>query len=141
MTPATIWWLLAGAAVAAELLTGTFYLLMISLGMIAGALLAWAGVDTTGQLTGSAVTGCAAVLGWYWLKRRNHGTDPEANANFNLDVGETVFIDRWNADGTANVKYRGANWTAIHRPGVLPSAGAHRVSDVVGSRLLVEPLP
>ena len=28
----TLWWLLAGALVAAELATGTFYLLMLALG-------------------------------------------------------------------------------------------------------------
>ncbi|MCJ7800631.1 MAG: NfeD family protein, partial [Polaromonas sp.] len=35
MTEATIWWLFAGGAVAAELLTGTFFLLMIASGMAA----------------------------------------------------------------------------------------------------------
>ena len=38
----------------------------------------------------------------------------------NLDVGETVMIESWNADGTSSVKYRGANWVAIHRQGVQP---------------------
>jgi hypothetical protein len=58
----------------------------------------------------------------------------------NLDVGETVMIDSWTTDGTAIVKYRGAQWTAIHRPGVTPSTGMHRVAELVGSRLLVDPL-
>ena len=56
----------------------------------------------------------------------------------NLDVGETVQVDSWNPDGTASVKYRGANWTAIHRPGVMPAAGPHRVAELVGSRLLID---
>ena len=34
----TLWWLLAGGAVVLELLTGTFYLLMISLGLAAAVL-------------------------------------------------------------------------------------------------------
>ena len=65
---------------------------------------------------------------------------PRAERSVNLDVGETVFIDAWQADGTAQVKYRGANWTAIHRPGITPSVGAHRVAELVGNRLLVDPL-
>ncbi|MGA8787294.1 MAG: NfeD family protein, partial [Polaromonas sp.] len=32
MSESSIWWLLAGAAVAVELMTGTFYLLMLAVG-------------------------------------------------------------------------------------------------------------
>jgi len=38
-----IWWIGAGVLVVAELLTGTFYLLMIALGFLAGALVHLAG--------------------------------------------------------------------------------------------------
>ena len=33
MSEPTLWWLVTGAIVAAELLTGTFYLLMLAIGM------------------------------------------------------------------------------------------------------------
>jgi membrane protein implicated in regulation of membrane protease activity len=81
------------------------------------------------------------VVAWHQI-RKKRPSDPSARAqrSVNLDVGETVQIDSWEADGTASVKYRGANWTAIHRAGILPSAGAHRVSELVGSRLLVDKL-
>ncbi|HQX08744.1 MAG TPA: NfeD family protein, partial [Zoogloea sp.] len=84
--------------------------------------------------------GGAAVL-WYLVKKKRPG-DPSARADrsVNLDVGETVLIESWNSDGTASVKYRGATWTAIHRPGITPSTGMHRVSELVGNRLLVDPL-
>ncbi len=58
----------------------------------------------------------------------------------NLDIGEVVHIEGWNPDGTAQVRYRGAQWTAIHRPGTTPRTGAHRVAELVGSRLLVDPM-
>ena len=61
-----------------------------------------------------------------------------SNPDVNLDVGEIVHIDHWQADGTASVKYRGANWTVVHRSGNTPSTGAHRVVEVIGSRLLVD---
>lgn len=137
MTAATIWWLLAGAAVAAELLTGTFFLLMISLGLIAGALSAWSGASLVSQLLCAAVVGGGAVVGWSWVKR---GRAKEPGDNLNLDIGETVNITHWNADGTARIKYRGTQWTAIHAPGSAPQTGPHRVTEVIGSRLLVEPL-
>ena len=48
MDQPTIWWLLAGITVAVELVTGTFYLLMIALGLAAAALAPlcdWADLD------------------------------------------------------------------------------------------------
>ena len=56
----------------------------------------------------------------------------------NLDIGETVHVDAWNRDGTASIKYRGANWTVIPRPARRTSPGPHRVREVVGNRLVVE---
>ena len=35
MAESTIWWLLTGTAVAVELITGTFYLLMLAIGLAA----------------------------------------------------------------------------------------------------------
>ncbi|NDE73495.1 MAG: NfeD family protein, partial [Betaproteobacteria bacterium] len=40
MAQTTIWWVMAGALIALELLSGTFYLLMLSLGLVAAALAA-----------------------------------------------------------------------------------------------------
>ena len=139
MTESTIWWLLAGGAVAAELLTGTFFLLMISIGLAAAALAAYAGATTVVQLLVAAVIGGGAVVVCYLIKKKRP-SDPSVRADrsVNLDVGETVLIEEWNADGTAMVKYRGANWTVIQRPGSTPSAGLHRVAELVGNRLLVD---
>ncbi len=130
MEESTIWWLLAGGMVVAELITGTFYLLMVALGLAAAALVAHAHLPLTGQIVTTAVVGGGAVVAWHFAKRRRPG-DPSARADrsVNLDVGETIVIDSWNADGTTTVKYRGATWTAIHRPGVTPSTGAHRVAE------------
>ena len=50
MSDSTLWWLLAGAAVALELFTGTFYLLMLAVGMAAAALAAHAGAGTPASL-------------------------------------------------------------------------------------------
>ena len=42
------------------------------------------------------------------------------------------------ADGTATIKYRGAQWTVIQRAGNAPVPGSYRVAELVGNRLLVE---
>lgn len=139
MSESTVWWLLAGVLVALELSTGTFYLLMLAVGMVAGALAAHAGLAVTGQLVGSAVVGLALVVGWYLVKRRRPG-DPSARAerSVNLDVGETLQIQQWQDDRTASVRYRGAQWTVLLREGLLPEPGLYRVTELQGNRLVVD---
>ena len=141
LDPATLWWLMAGVTVAIELLSGTFYLLMLAMGMAAGAVAAHIGLGLTVQILVCAVVGASTVLIAYFKRRTRPGEpSPRAERSVNLDVGETVYIDAWQPDGTAIVRYRGASWTAIHRPGVTPTIGAHRVAELVGNRLLVDPL-
>ena len=141
MADSTIWWLLAGGAVALELLTGTFYLLMLGIGMAAGALAAHAGAAMALQLVAAALVGGSAVVASYFVKKKRPGdASVRGDRSVNLDVGETVFVDGWNMDGTASVKYRGASWTAIRRDGAPASTGAHRVAELVGNRLLVDPI-
>ena len=141
MSEATLWWVIAGVTVALELVTGTFYLLLLAIGMAAAALAAHAGAGIIVQLLAAAVVGGGAVVAWYFVKKRRPG-DPSARADrsVNLDVGETVQIDSWAPDGTAIVKYRGASWTAVHRKGITPSTGPHQVAELIGNRLLVDPL-
>jgi membrane protein implicated in regulation of membrane protease activity len=139
MAESTVWWLLAGTAVAIELATGTFYLLMLAFGMAAGAFAAPPGGPVAAQLIPAALVGAGAVGAWH-LQRRKRPPEPAASANrdVNLDIGETVQVDAWNADGTASIKYRGANWTVVAASGVVHGTGPHRVREVVGNRLVVE---
>ncbi len=139
MAESTIWLLCAGAAIVVELLTGTFYLLMLSLGLVAAAAAAYLGAGTSVQFLCAALVGGGAVFGWHIRQGRKPAAPPAgANPDVNLDVGATVQVDAWNADGTGTVRYRGAEWTVVHRNGDAPSTGAHRVAEVIGSRLLVD---
>ena len=140
MAESTIWWVLAGSAVALELLTGTFYLLMLAIGLAAAALAAHLGLSSSAQLVVAAVVGGGAVVGWHFVRQRRPQEPPaEANRDVNLDIGETVQVTRWNPDGTTTLKYRGAQWTALAAPGTIPVAGPHRIREVTGSRLVLEP--
>ncbi|HSV52157.1 MAG TPA: NfeD family protein [Burkholderiaceae bacterium] len=139
MAESTIWWLLAGATIVAELVTGTFFLLMLAIGMVAGALAAHAGGSTIVQVVAAAVVGGGAVVVWYFIRKKDPARTPAAsNRDVNMDVGETVQVDAWAPDGTATVKYRGAQWTVVLRAGNAPAAGMHRVTEVVGNRLVVD---
>jgi membrane protein implicated in regulation of membrane protease activity len=141
MADSTLWWLAAGLLVAAELVTGTFYLLMLALGLAAGALATHAGLGSAGQIVTAAVIGGGAVLAWHVWRRRTVGIALSAGSNrdVNLDVGETVHIEAWGPEGSASVKYRGAQWTAVPLAGrPVGSTGAHRITEVRGNQLIVE---
>lgn len=139
MADSTIWWVLAGGAVALELVTGTFYLLMLGVGLAAGALAAHAGVAVTGQLVAAAVVGGGAVAGCYLLRGRKAPAAPaSANPDVQIDVGESVHVEAWLADHTAQVRYRGAAWTVVPFGGAPQGPGPHRVREVSGNRLVVE---
>lgn len=137
MADSTLWWLLAGAAVAAELLTGTFYLLMLAAGMVAGALAAHAGASLPLQLVVSALVGGGAVAVWHAIRRR-HPAAAGVGTNLDFDAGEAVHVAAWSAENTAQVRYRGTTWTAVPAAGTPQGTGAHRVRAVDGSRLVVE---
>ncbi|MEO8012608.1 NfeD family protein [Polaromonas sp.] len=141
MGEAGIWWLLAGAAIAVELLTGTFYLLMLATGLVAGALAAIMGLALTGQMLVAAAIGGGAVAVWHWRRSKRPAPMPaHSNRDVHLDIGDMVHVARWNADGTASVHFRGAHWTAIAAdPAEAFNPGNFRIKEMRGNHLVIEP--
>ncbi|MDW5444347.1 NfeD family protein [Polaromonas sp. SM01] len=142
MADSTIWWLLAGVAVAVELVTGTFYLLMLAIGMVAAALAAHLGAPVIVQIVVAALVGGGAVVAWHW-KRSKSPKPAQANANSDvqMDIGQTVHVQQWNDDATASVKYRGAQWTVqLADPDAAPQPGLFKVKELNGNRLVVAKL-
>ena len=145
MDTATIWWIAAAVLVIAELLTGTVYLLAVALGLVAGALASHAGLSLTVQIVLAAAAGAGATLAWHFSKARQSRASnlpASANADVNQDIGAQVMVESWGTDGTAQVRYRGAQWSVLSAQGKLGGAplevGLHRVSQVQGNRLVVE---
>ena len=98
-----------------------------------------ASVGLTTQIVVAALVGLIAVSSWTWIRRRRPGDpSPRADRSVNLDVGEIVQVHAWDNDRSAQVKYRGAQWTAMLAPEASPEPGAYRVKELVGNRLLVE---
>jgi membrane protein implicated in regulation of membrane protease activity len=140
---ATGWWVAAGIAIAAELGTGTFYLLMIAFGLGAAAIAAHLGLPFSGQMVTGAIVGAGATAAWWaWRHRRGVAEDalPQQNRDVNLDIGERVHVAAWSAEGTAQVRYRGSGWTARLAPGAPAVPGEHVVSAVEGNWLVLLPL-
>ena len=138
MSAASVWWLLAGSMIAIELLTGTFYLLMISAGLVAAALAAHAGLSETLQITVAALVGGGAVGVLHWRRKRHPVTlRATANKDVNLDIGETVHVAHWDDQHQTEVNYRGAQWAASLAPNSETQPGTYRIVEVLGSRLVL----
>lgn len=143
MSEPTIWWVLAGAVVIVELMTGTFYLLMVAVGLIAAALAAQVGSSTTIQILTAALCGSGAVIILYLYKKTRKvstSASTKANQSASLDIGETVQVDTWMEDGTCLVKYRGSIWSALLAHGDTRLTGPHRIVEIIGSRLIIKKL-
>ncbi|WP_119154281.1 NfeD family protein [Caldimonas tepidiphila] len=136
--PATGWWVAAGVVVALELLSGSFHLLMLGIGLAAGALAAHAGFGLPMQIVTAAVIGGGAVGAWV-VRRQQEPPSPPAGANRDvmLDIGERVHVERWDADGSARVHYRGAEWSARWAGPGAPAPGEHVIEALEGSRLVL----
>jgi membrane protein implicated in regulation of membrane protease activity len=136
----TLWWLAAGVLVVAELLTGTFYLLMLALGCGAAALAAHLGQGGAVQLLAAAIVGGGATVAWHLRRARAPKAAPAAsNRDVNLDIGELVHVEAWGDDGLARVQYRGAGWSARFAGSGTPVAGEHIIVAIEGSRLSLAP--
>ncbi len=101
------WFVLAVVLLGVEMASVTFYFLVLSAAAALGGLAALAGLAAAGQfgLVGLfAIAGTVALRHWRKAHRADHGID--------LDVGQAVKVVAWNADGTARVYYRGAEWDA-----------------------------
>lgn len=135
---ASTWWVAAGIAVAIELATGTFYLLMIALGLAAAAIAAHLGLGATAQIVATALVGGGATALWHFKRMQHPKSAPAAsNRDVNLDIGERVHVDAWAADGTARVNYRGSTWTARLAGEAEAAAGEHVVVAVEGNALVL----
>ena len=136
------WFGFALLALIGEVFSGTFYLLLIALGLVAGGLVALAGWSFTLQLVAVGVftgLGLWALRKTHFLKKRE--INAARNRDVNMDIGQVVMITRWGAGQTTQVRYRGALWSVRLAPGHAVKAGPHRITEVDGSILVVTPEP
>jgi membrane protein implicated in regulation of membrane protease activity len=132
-----LWLIAAGLLVALELFSGTFYLLMVAIGALAGALVAFVRIDLPGQLLAAALV---AVLATVLLRRSRHGgparPDAARDPNVNLDIGQALQVAQWQGD-TARVMYRGAQWDVELQHGTPAGPGTFYIRELRGNRLIV----
>jgi len=131
------WWIGAGVLVVLELMSGTFYLLMIALGCVAAALAHIAGAAADAQFAIAAVVALAAVV---LLRRSRFGRrkreQASRNPDVNLDIGQTLNVPAWH-ERRARATYRGAAWDVELAEGEPEDAQVYEIRELRGSRLIV----
>jgi membrane protein implicated in regulation of membrane protease activity len=119
-----IWAIIGFGLVIAEMVTGTFYLLVISLGFFAAAACEALGANFLLQaIVGSVVALVGAWLVHHWHESQRTKDGGKSNL---LDRGQAVVLEGWTNEsaGIARVRYRGASWDARVPAGEHPQTGA-----------------
>jgi membrane protein implicated in regulation of membrane protease activity len=129
-------WAIVGLVlVITELLTGTFYLLMLGIAAFGAAAAAWLGfgfeVQAVVFLVASGV-GCYAV---HLYREKNRAQQMPS-----IDAGQPASFESWvdQAEGLARVRYRGASWEArVDGPAALQPGSVLYVLATEGNTLRV----
>jgi membrane protein implicated in regulation of membrane protease activity len=104
-----VWAVTGLVLVIVELLTGTFYLLMLGLAAFGAALAAWLGFDFAPQAIVAAVVAGVGCYGVHAYRAKN-----KAQQMAPIDAGMPASFESW-VDAKARlarVRYRGASWDA-----------------------------
>jgi len=135
------WFVLGFGLLVAELLTGTFYLMVIAVALGVAGLAALAGASFPLQVV---IAAAISLGGSLWLRRtrfgrraKSAGADPVQN----MDVGQSLRVEQWSASRTARASYRGADWDVELAPGEPAVAGEFVIREITASRLIVAAKP
>ncbi len=129
-----MWLFLAGALLITEMTTGSFYLLMVSLGALAGALAAFLGYGFELQIGVAAVfSALGGVAIRFYSRRQKITNEPQPS----LDIGNKIEIPHWQVGGRGSAQYRGATWT-VESTDAQPAKGLHEIVGVQGNVLKVK---
>lgn len=109
MDHATLWGVTGLVLVIVELVTGTFYLLMLGIAAFGAALAAWLGFEFSAQTVVAIVVSVVGCWGVHVYKAKNR-----AQQMAPLDAGMPASFESWldAAERRAKVRYRGASWEA-----------------------------
>jgi membrane protein implicated in regulation of membrane protease activity len=135
------WFVVAFGLLVAELLTGTFYLLVISIALAVAGVAALAGAPFALQLVVAAAIG---IGGSVWLRSTRFGRRLHEKGDDrvqNMDIGQSLRVDHWTPARTARATYRGAVWDVELAPGEPLTSGEFVIREIHANRLIVAPKP
>jgi membrane protein implicated in regulation of membrane protease activity len=128
-----IWLIAAFSLVIIELVTGTFYLLVLGLAGFAGAAVAAAGLSFGWQAVTSALVALAGVV--YVHHWRKKSSAESKSAPFSVDAGQPAVFESWvkRESRHARVRYRDTSWDAVIEGDTLADAQPGEVFYVVSA--------
>lgn len=103
-------WAIGGLLlITVELLTGTFYLLVLAVAAFGAAAAAWLGQGLALQAVVAAILAGIGVYGVHLYRAKN-----AADQMPSIDAGQPASFEHWvdRSAGLARVRYRGASWEA-----------------------------
>ena len=109
MDHAVVWAVVGLVLVIVELLTGTFYLLVLGIAAFGAALAAWLGLQFSAQSIIAALIGAIGCYGVHLYRAKNR-----AEQMAPIDAGMPASFESWLDVGArlARVRYRDASWDA-----------------------------
>lgn len=133
LSAATLWLILALVLAGLEMLSGTFYLLALAMGLLCGALAAWIGFSFALQISVAAIVSIIAAI----LLRRWKAQHLPPASNTSLDIGQRVHILDWHTTRLARVQYRGSQWDAELAEGAEGGHAEYFILAIRGSTLIL----
>ena len=121
MDHAIVWAVIGLVLVIVEVVTGTFYLLMLGVAAFGAALAAWLGLGFSAQSIVAAVVSAVGCYGVHLYRAKN-----SAQQMAPIDAGMPASFESWLDAGSrlARVRYRGASWDARGEGGEAVAPGA-----------------
>jgi membrane protein implicated in regulation of membrane protease activity len=115
------WAIIGLGLVIVELLTGTFYLLVLAIAAFGAAAAAWLGQGFPVQVIIGSVIGTLGCYGVHVYREKNKGEQMAS-----VDAGQPANFESWLDQGAriARVRYRGASWEAVVDGDAAPEPGA-----------------
>ena len=121
MDHAIVWAVIGLVLVIVEVVTGTFYLLMLGVAAFGAALAAWLGLGFSAQSIVAVVVSAVGCYGVHLYRAKN-----SAQQMAPIDAGMPASFESWLDAGSrlARVRYRGASWDARVEGGEAVEPGA-----------------
>lgn len=135
MSVAALWLIAALVLAGLEMVSGTFYLLAVAIGLASGAFTAWLSTNFAIQISVASVVGVIMVILLHQWKK-NHLPKPSRQQNV-LDIGQRVNIESWTDAQHARVLYRGTRWDAELASSASSGLDVYYIHDVHGSTLII----
>jgi membrane protein implicated in regulation of membrane protease activity len=109
MEHAIVWAVAGLVLVIVEVMTGTFYLLMLGIAAFGAALAAWLGWEFPVQAIVAVILAAIGCYGVHLYREKNRAQQMPS-----IDAGMPASFENWLDAGTrlARVRYRGASWDA-----------------------------